>query len=337
MAEADTGSVRTTLVGSWPAEDRFAPDLARYHRGELSSGAAEAVLTRVAAVAIAQQRQCGVDQITGGETSADSFILHFPRLLSGIAPSSNITAWGGRGTYSVVGAIEAPRGLGVADAFARERRIDSHLEKVTIPGPSEITMLIEPRETARTVWPQIVELIRREIRELIAYGAREVQLDLPHVAMGLADDGWRTDEAVELVSAIFHDVGGIRRSIHLCYGDFMARSWTQNHDLQPLLPTLRQIAHVVDRVVLELSLPEQWRQRELLLEIDPRVEIAAGIVDVKSPRIQTVDELARMCEQLLALIDEHRLLLTPSCGLGRRAVPLAIGKTKAMVACAARF
>jgi methionine synthase II (cobalamin-independent) len=60
-------------------------------------------------------------------------------------------------------------------------------------------------------------------------------------------------------------------------------------------------------------------------------------VDVKSPRLQTVDELARMCEQLLELINEHRLLLSPSCGLGRRSVPIAIGKTKSMVACAARF
>ena len=143
--------MRTTLVGSWPPEDRFAADLARYHRGELQSGAAEKLLTHVAAVAIAQQRQCGVDQITGGETSADSFILHFPRLLSGIIPSPNVTARDGRGTYTLVGAIEAPRGLGVADAFARERRIDSHLEKVTIPGPSEITMLMEPQETARMV------------------------------------------------------------------------------------------------------------------------------------------------------------------------------------------
>jgi len=60
-----------------------------------------------------------------------------------------VTEWDGRGTYTLVGAIDAPHRLGVASAFARERRIDPHLEKVTIPGPSEITMLIEPGETAR--------------------------------------------------------------------------------------------------------------------------------------------------------------------------------------------
>ncbi len=60
-------------------------------------------------------------------------------------------------------------------AFVRERRIDPHLEQVTIPGPSEITMLIEPRDIARAAWPRIVQLIRQEIRQLIAGGAREVQ------------------------------------------------------------------------------------------------------------------------------------------------------------------
>jgi methionine synthase II (cobalamin-independent) len=329
--------VRTTLVGSWPVEDRFAADLVRYHRGESSGGAAERLLTEVAAVAIAQQRQCGVDQITGGETSADSFILHFPRLLSGIVRSANSAARDGRGTYTLIGRIDAPRGLGVAEAFARERRIDPYLEKVTIPGPSEITMLIEPRETARAAWPRIVELIRREIRQLMAGGAGEVQLDLPHVAMGLADGGWQTEEAIELVSAIFHDVAGVRRSIHLCYGDFMARSWAQHCELRPLLPMLQGIGDLIERVALELSLPEQWRERELLSEIDPRIEIAAGIVDVKSPRTQPTDELAPMCEELLALVDERRLLLCPSCGLGRRSVPLAMAKTEAMVACTARF
>jgi methionine synthase II (cobalamin-independent) len=136
--------------------------------------------------------------------------------------------------------------------------------------------------------------------------------------MGLADGGWQTEEAIELVSAIFHDVVGIRRSIHLCYGDFMARSWAQHCELRPLLPMLQRIGDVVDRVVLEPWLPQQWSERELLLEIDPRIEIAAGILDVKSPRIQTADELVHMCEQLLSVVGEGRLLLCPSCGLGRR-------------------
>jgi methionine synthase II (cobalamin-independent) len=165
--------MRTTLVGSWPPEARYRADLARYHRGELDDRAAEQLLIDVATVAIAQQRACGVDEMTGGETSADSFILHFPRVLSGIVASEDTAAWDGRGTFRIVGPIGAPQGLGIAAAFGRERGIDPHLDKVTIPGPSELTTMLEPRGAARAAWPAVIDLIRAEIRALVDMGARE--------------------------------------------------------------------------------------------------------------------------------------------------------------------
>ncbi len=80
---------------------------------------------------------------------------------------------------------------------------------------------------------------------------------------------------------------------------------------------------VVDRLVLALSLPEQWAERHLLAEIPAQVEIAAGIVDVKDPRVNTAAEPGRFAEQLLTVVPACRLLLCPSCGLGRRTVELA--------------
>ena len=89
--------------------------------------------------------------------------------------------------------------------------------------------------------------------------------------------------------------------------------------------------------MLELSLPEQWAERERLAELDPRLELAAGIVDVKSPHVQTPDELRPHLEALLRIVPAERLLVCPSCGLGRRPVELAIAKTTAMVAAARRM
>lgn len=100
---------------------------------------------------------------------------------------------------------------------------------------------------------------------------------------------------------------------------------------------LMRLSGRVDRFVLELALPEQWAERSMLSDIDGSIEIAVGLVDVKSPRIQAVDELARMTEDLLLVVAPERLLLCPSCGLGRRSMNLAMGKVMAMVACARRF
>jgi hypothetical protein len=50
--------------------------------------------------------------------------------------------------------------------------------------------MLEPREAARAAaWPTVVELIRAEMRTLVEIGARDIQLDVPQIAMGLADGG----------------------------------------------------------------------------------------------------------------------------------------------------
>jgi methionine synthase II (cobalamin-independent) len=107
--------------------------------------------------------------------------------------------------------------------------------------------------------------------------------------------------------------------------------------LRPLLPTVQHLTGRIDRVVLELSPPEQWSDRHLLSDVDGSLEIVAGIVDVKGSRNQTLDELAFITEDLLHVLPPERLLLCPSCGFGRRWVQLAIDKTAVMVACARQF
>lgn len=335
--------IRTTVVGSWPPDEQFTDSMEPFHRGRLSAKEAEPLLTEVARVAIEQQRACGLDEITGGETAADTFILQFPRYLSGIEPTEDHQAWGGRGTYRLVGTLDAPHGLGIATAYRRERAIDPTIGKVTIPGPSEITTMIDSlgadADAQRlALWDRAIALIRREIQECVDAGATDIQLDLPQVAMGLADDLplWRNLRAVDVVQRVFENFDGVRRSVHFCYGDFNAQSWTENRAFEPLLATIQALDGWVDRLVLEFSLPEQWAERELLRQIPQSMEVAAGIVDVKSPRIQSPSEIAKKIETLSRIIPEDRLLICPSCGFGRRDTTLAIAKSQAMTAAVAR-
>jgi 5-methyltetrahydropteroyltriglutamate--homocysteine methyltransferase len=326
--------LRTTVVGSWPPAERFAADLGCYHRGELDAEAAEALLRETARIAIEEQRSCGLRHFTGGETWTEMFILHYPRRLAGLEPIDPSVREGWR-NYRVVGPLEAPHGLGVAEAFRREKALAPELTKATIPGPSEIVMLVLPREAREGLWPPVMGLINREMHDLVAAGAEEIQLDVPHVAMGLVDGKMATETAVELVRRCFEGVTGVIRGVHFCFGDFQARSWTQNRELRPLIPTIQALDGVIDRVHLELSLPEQWAQRDLLHEIPRSMEVAAGVVDVKDPRIETVAELQAKMRELLRFVPAERLLIAPSCGLGRRDTAMAIGKVTAMVSAAA--
>lgn len=304
------------------------------HAGTYPAAEQDAFLSEVARVAIDQQHACGLDQITGGETSADTFILQFPRYLAGISPTDNHAAWGGRGSYVATGPLQAPHGLGIAAAYRRERAIAPEIDKVTIPGPSEITMMVETNsETDRpALWSQAIEMIRAEIQACVALGAEDIQLDLPHIAMGLVDghELWHLDRTRDVIEQIFGNITGIRRSVHLCYGDFEAQTWTRNRNFQPLLPAIQTLEGLIDRVVLEFSLPEQWADRALLAEVPESMEIAAGIVDVKSPRVATSPEIAEQIAQLLDYVPQERLLICPSCGFGRRNTELAVNKSNAM-------
>ena len=325
------GKVRNTVVGSWPVAAEFRDRMEQYHRGQLASEEAETLLREVAALAIAQQQDCGLEEYTGGETWADSFILHFPKLLTGIAPTADTAAWDGRGNYQSTGPLGAPNGLGIAAAYHRERSIAPGISKVNIPGPSEITMMIEPKETRVALWTEAMALLRAEMQECLSAGVQEVQIDLPHIAMGLVDDEWQTEAAVDMICRLFAGFAGVRRSIHFCYGDFWARTWTRNRSFHPLLPTIKRLDGVVDRVVLELSLPEQWEERELLSEIPASIEVAAGIVDVKSPAVEPLSDLKAKITGLMRFVPAERLLICPSCGFGRRNTEVAINKVKAMV------
>lgn len=328
--------LRTTVVGSWPVANEFAVRVAQYHNGQLDPQQAEALLFEVARVAISQQEQCGLDEYTGGETWADSFVLHFPGVLTGLSRTTDCNAWDGRGSYECIGPLSAPLGLGIASAYRRERAIAPSISKVNIPGPSEITMMVVPRESRRMLWNDAISLIRNEMAACIDAGAQEVQLDLPHIAMGLADgdlafDAWHTEESVDVIKQIFSGFEDIRRSVHFCYGDFGAQTWTTNRSFHPLLPTIQRLDGFIDRVVLEFSLPEQWAERAMLAEVPQNIEIAAGIVDVKSQNLESRENLGAKIEELLLYVSTDRLLICPSCGLGRRDVELAINKVTQMV------
>jgi methionine synthase II (cobalamin-independent) len=150
--------------------------------------------------------------------------------------------------------------------------------------------------------------------------------------MGLADGGWETAAAVDIIAAIFAGFTTIRRSVHLCCGDFGARSWATNRRLSPLVPTIQALGGGSSTGSFwschcQSSGPNAiWLLKKL--------EVAAGIVDVKDPRVQTEAELCNLAEDLLTVVSAARLLLCPSCGFGRRTVELATAKVTAMVAAA---
>ncbi len=311
--------IRTTVVGSWPIPVELKPQLTAYYRGDVGDDDACAVLQAAARIAMDEQRQCGLDQIMGGEVFAPDFVHHVPTRLAGlrcVKRRDHRAGYEGVAVYEIDGDLSAPHGTGHALAYRREKAIEPSLDKAAVPSP--LTMCVpffgDPRRDEQM--PNLAALVEAEVLDMAAAGASEVQLDAPAEAVALVMGAQDPDAILQWMLFPFRRLTGIRRSIHFCLGDMGKRPFTQEQHLHALIPALRKMDGLVDRIHLECSYAGQWDERALLTEIPESIEIIAGIADVKGP-VQSVDELRAKIDALTAFVDPRRLLVSSSCGCGR--------------------
>jgi 5-methyltetrahydropteroyltriglutamate--homocysteine methyltransferase len=225
--------------------------------------------------------------------------------------------------------------LGYAEAFRRESQIDSSLEKVSVPGPLEVLAHLRPVEKAQAQLRQAIAIVNHEVQLLAAAGACEVQLDIPYIAVYSVVGQLSPTQAVDLIAQSLAGVK-VTKTIHCCLGDLGSKPAIPVHNLNALMPFVKQLAGIVDKVHLECSHPGQWADRACLRDVPKELEVIAGVVDVKTP-VETTDEIADHIREVLRFVEPERLWIAPSCGFGRRTTDIAIGKLSRMVEAARRF
>ena len=331
--------IRTTVVGSWPLPEMYRERLLQYHRGTLPEMLMKPTLVGAAEIAIREQRTTGITQFMGGEFFAEVFIQHLPRKLTNVRlikpQAPELRVYTDVAEYEVIDNIEAPHGLGYTEAFRREVQLAPDLEKASIPGPLELVSHLRPAAVAETQIPRAIEIVNREIHQMAAAGAREIQLDIPFVAVRSILGTLAPEQAVRLISQSFAGVHVVK-TIHCCLGDLGSQSAVTVHNLQALMPFLTQLSGVVDKVHLECSHPGQWADRACLRDIPKDIHVITGLVDVKTP-VETTEQIADRIREVLQLVEPERLWIAPSCGFGRRTTDIAIGKLSRMVEAAKRF
>lgn len=332
--------IRTTVVGSWPLPEMYRERLQQYHRGTLPEMLVKPTLVGAAEIAIREQKATGVTQFMGGEFFAEAFIQHLPRKLTGVTlvkpQATELHDYSDLAEYELTGDIAAPHGLGYAEAFRRESQIDHALEKVSVPGPLEVLAHLRPMEKAQAQLLRAIEIVNHEIQALATAGAREVQLDIPYITVQSVLEQISPTQAVDLIAQSFAGVS-VTKTIHCCLGDLGSKPVISVHNLHALMPFVKQLAGIVDKVHLECSHPGQWADRACLRDIPKELEVIAGIVDVKTP-VETSDEIADHIHEVTRLIEPERLWIAPSCGFGRRrTTDIAVGKLSRMVEAARRF
>ncbi len=309
--------VRTTVVGPWPIPFGLRLRLREYYAGWLLDEAAAPVLTAAARIAIDQQRARGLGQVVGGETFAPDFLHHIPPRLDGLATlRARDTSKGhdGVGICEVAGRITAPRGAGHATAFHRESAIGPEQDKAPAPSPFTIGGL--PRGGGEHYLADLVTIVQREARQMIEEGFKEIQLDVPAVAIGRVAGTHTIEEILPPHHRTSKGRGKGHTDPPFCLGDISRKTATTRQNLHSLMPLIHVLEGQVGRVHLECSYRGQWEERGVLRQIPDSIEVIAGIADVKA----ALPGDASLCEKIgdpLHIVSVERLLVSSSCGCGR--------------------
>jgi 5-methyltetrahydropteroyltriglutamate--homocysteine methyltransferase len=321
--------ILTTTVGSYPIPDWLAA---------LPSEQARLDATRVV---FDTQRQAGIDLPTDGETyrfdvnhpDTNGMIDYF------IRPMAGVRAQAGRSEHEAfarqeamafrrkpAGVVEGPIGQGSLNLLA-----DCRLAASVAGGPFKFTVT-SPYMLARTLLDRHYGSFEPLLQALADVLAEQVaglpcgclQIDEANIPGNPAD----APIAAEAINRVLDAFDGMR-AVHLCFGNYGGQT-VQLGEWRALIEFLNSLH--VDHLVLEMA-HRPAEELSALKEIDPRIRLGIGVVDVKVNRIETAEEIARAIERAQDAIGRGRVgWVHPDCGFWMLKRSVADRKIAALVA-----
>jgi 5-methyltetrahydropteroyltriglutamate--homocysteine methyltransferase len=316
--------LQTKVVGSYPFPGWL--EFASAHLEQFGEADIEEMRADAVIAAVHDQLAAGVDVITDGEQTRYDFNLSFYGRLAGISatPSSprrfGPPAHDQRGKYEVTGKISSRHGLGAVEEFKLLQTIapPGPVLKASVPGPYTLSGRINPSGVYKSRWDvteALVPIVREELEQLVECGCQEITLDEPSMSCyGHREDPRRFVELfVETVRPV---VGRCRLSTHLCFGNYKGRAVALRR-YAPLFPAFFNLP--VQEMHLEMA-SREFAEIEIIHEIAEReIDVAVGIIDVKSYYIETPADVADRVRLCLQHAPAERLSFAPDCGLSQTA------------------
>ena len=234
--------------------------------------------------------------------------------------------------HSITGKLEAPDGLGAVQEYLRLKRLApaGPTLKVSVPGPYTLSGRLLPNKDYKDrydITEALLPIVRRELESLVAAGCQEITVDEPSMSCYAYKEDTR--RFVDLFNRTIQSVAGkCRLSTHLCFGNFKGRP-VGFRSLKPMLPDFLDLN--VNEVHLELA-NREFAEVALLKDFAEKMDVAAGIVDVKNYYIETVEDVVSRIENCLRFVPAEKLAVAPDCGLSQTARWASRRKLEAMVA-----
>ena len=316
-----------TVVGSWPRSE--------------------------ALLAVRAQEAAGVDVVSDGEQRRDNFYSFVAEKLEGVTSmtlaellehvedregfrrlldSLDVPAYSIRNP-TCTGRLRLRESLAL-DEVRFLRGVTARPLKVALPGPYLLTRAMWVQEVSRASYPtkealgdDVVAILRGELGRLAAADVEFVQLDEPvltelvfsqgrtrtFMCAALAarrDPREELEFATSLIGRVVEGFEDRRIGLHVCRGNWSRDERTLlSGSYAPLAPWFDRLG--VRQLVLEYATPRAGP----VVPVGTK-ELGLGVVNPRTPEVETEDEIVERVRRARAQVPAERLFLNPDCGFG---------------------
>jgi 5-methyltetrahydropteroyltriglutamate--homocysteine methyltransferase len=307
----NSARILTTTVGSYPVPDW------------LTSLPCEQSLIDATRVVFNIQRQAGIDLPTDGELyrfdfnhpDTNGMIDYFVRRLGGIRPEVGRLDSEAFRAKSEMRFRSKPAGVVIGPVTEGTLNLTEDCRRASgVAGGAFKFTLTSPYMLARTLLDDHYhdfEKLTLAVADALAMQVAE--LDCACVQVDEANVPGNPDHGPLAAAAINRVLSTVRgaKAVHFCFGNYGGQTiqkggWVQLIDF---LNSLR-----ADHLVLELA-HRPASDLDALKEVDPRIGIGIGVVDIKVNHIETPEEIARALERAEKVLGPNRIqFVHPDCG-----------------------
>ena len=320
--------ILTTTVGSYPVPDW------------LAALPSEQALVDATRVVFDLQRRAGIDLPTDGELyrfdvnhpDTNGMIEYFVHKFGGVRREvgrSDAAAFRAKTEMrfrnkpaAVVTGPITEGVLNLPEDCARAASVAGGPFKFTLTSPYMLarTLLDEHYHDFAKLTLAIADALAAQMADL---NCACVQVDEANIPGNPAD----ATLAAQAINRVL-DAGRVRKAVHFCFGNYGGQT-IQKGDWTAMISFLNSLH--ADHLVLELA-HRPASDLEALKDVDARLGIGLGVVDIKVNHIETPEEIARAIERAEKVLGAGRVhFVHPDCGFWMLKRSIADRKIAALV------
>ncbi len=296
----------TTVVGNYPKippSGQGVPSLRAsiqlLDQGKLTPAQIRVVQEQNTVDVINEQVQAGIDLVTDGQVRWDDAITYLAGAIEGFT-LTGLVRWFDSNTYyrqPVCQGKLAWKGPITARDYTFAAGHSPKPVKAVLTGPYTLAKLSVDAhyKDLRAFTLALAGVLNQEAKALEKAGAKLIQFDEPAIVRNKGDIGLFKEAMSALTAGLT-----ARTALYTYYGD-----------IQGIAPDFLKLPFNV----FGLDFVGGAANWNVLRDFPKDRELAAGILDARNTRMETVDDVAQAVKRLSKLVPPSRLAVNPSCGL----------------------